>query len=276
MECKRWRNGCGHCPDLKRPPTIRRDATAGNWGNKRRIYSKSRLAVATPSHWLMDYVKQSMINPVDSKVIPNGVDLKLFRPVVEKKRLRAKLGLPDDAFVGVSVTMGGADHNPYKDFKTVRECVGKLEGQIESQKWTLICIGGGAIVRQEPHIRYTGYLSDPGLVAEYYQCADVLLHAAHAENAPLVILEAMACGLPVIATITGGIPELISDGETGFLVPRGDSDAMAARVLYLMKNPSKCLLLGQGANVRVKENYDLNTQAKIYIDWFEQLKAHDV
>lgn len=272
MECERWKVGCGVCPDLKRPSTIRKDGSAENWQNKQCIYAQSRLAIATPSHWLMNNVKQSQImQPVEAKVIPNGIDLKIFHPNMEKKKLRAELDLPEDAFIGVYSAFSGAGYNPYKDFHTIRESTKNLKERNIPQKWILVCIGGDAVVDQESYIHYTGYLSDSDVVAKYYQCADVLLHAAHAENFPLVILEAMACGIPVIATRIGGIPEQVIDGENGFLVPRGDSDLMAERFLYLMDHPDIRLKMGHMATVHAQEKFGLDSQVNLYLAWFEEL-----
>ncbi|MBZ0305902.1 MAG: glycosyltransferase [Anaerolineae bacterium] len=80
IDCPLWETGCGHCPDLSLYPAIKRDATAYNWRRKAEIYRKSRLYVATPSQWLMDRVKRSMLNPVETRVIPHGVDGSVFRP----------------------------------------------------------------------------------------------------------------------------------------------------------------------------------------------------
>ena len=90
FDCERWKTGCGECPDLTIEPAIRRDATADNWVRKRDIYARSRLYVATPSPWLMGRVEQSMLAPAveQARVIPNGVDLSVFRPA-DKRSIRA-------------------------------------------------------------------------------------------------------------------------------------------------------------------------------------------
>ena len=78
--CERWRTGCGRCPDLTIYPAIRRDATAHNWRSQQRIYRESSLFLATPSQWLMEKAKNSILAPAirEARVIPNGVDLAVF------------------------------------------------------------------------------------------------------------------------------------------------------------------------------------------------------
>lgn len=272
IDCERWRTGCGRCPDLARPPAIQRDRTAFNWQRKQAIYRKSRVAVSTPSRWLMNYVEQSMLQPWQARVIPYGVDLSVYHPG-DRGQERAACGIPVDAFVVVFSAFSGADANPYKDFATVRKAVQLLVGNAVSSRLHLICIGGQPRVTDDSGITYTGYLTDPTAVARYYRCADVLLHAANAENFPLVVLEALGCGTPVIATAVGGIPEQIADGETGFLVPRGDSGSMAQRILTLLNQPHLGQQMGQAAAAHAQRAFSLERQAATYLQWFNELRT---
>lgn len=83
----------------------------------------------------------------------------------------------------------------------------------------------------------------------YYQSADILLVTSDWEGTPNVILEAMACGLPVVATKVGGIPEIVHEGETGFLAAPGDIDSLARAVLILLRNKETRIQMGcQGRN----------------------------
>lgn len=269
LGCDRWRDGCGKCPDLTRPPAVLRDRTALNWQRKQRIYAASRLAIATPSRWLMACVAESMLRPWQSRTIPYGMDKRVFRPG-DKLKARDALGLPRDAFIGVFVAQSGSRTNPYKDFDTVRKAVELLAPQNPPPDWLLVCIGGSKLP-DEPRLRYAGYLSDPVQVAVYYQSADLLIHAAHADNYPLVVLEALTCGTPVVATDVGGIGEQIRHGETGFLVPEGDAEAMAQRVLQLMEQPNLLRTMGQAAAAQVRVAGSLAQHADAYLAWFEEL-----
>ena len=99
MECCRWQNECGECPDLERYPSIVRDATIRNLKVKKDILARSRLYVVTPSRWLMDAVesKGSILKPRLSRVINNGIDLSIYRPA-DKNNARASLGLNESGF----------------------------------------------------------------------------------------------------------------------------------------------------------------------------------
>ena len=75
---------------------------------------------------------------------------------------------------------------------------------------------------------------DPESIADVYDGADVYLNASEIDNQPLSILEAFSCGLPIVTTGAGGIPDMVSDGKTGMVVPCGDHAELAARALRLL------------------------------------------
>jgi len=266
ISCERWRTGCGNCPDLRRPPAIARDATAENWARKAAIYAQSRLAVATPSQWLMGLVEASMVQATTKRVIPYGIDRTIFQPG-DRAQARAELGLPPDAFIAVFVAMSVKTSNAYKDITTVLRAIAACSNGRE-----LCCIGiGGDAGAAGGAVRYTGYLADPRQVARYYQAADLLLHAANADNFPCVVLEALACGTPVLAAAVGGVPEQIRVGETGILVPVGDWAALSAALVRLVEQPQVRAMLRQGALAHSHAVRSLEQHAADYLDWFGAL-----
>ena len=104
-----------------------------------------------------------------------------------------------------------------------------------------------ALDLQLRHTKFLGRVEHEGIV-EQYQEADIYLNGSEIDNQPLSILEAFACGLPVVTTNAGGIPDMVSDGETGFVVNRGDHEAMASRALrLLLAEPSLATSMTQRA-----------------------------
>ena len=269
IDCGRWRTGCGQCPDLKRAPAIRQDGTAENWQRKQQIYAQSRLAVVTPSRWLMEHVEHSMLQPSQQRVIPNGVDITIYHPGV-RQQARAALGLSQTAFICMLIAYSASTTNIYKDVTTIDRAVRNVAANRPDSELLCVCVGANDGSAADPLLHYTGYLADPEQIALYYQAANVLLHAANAENFPCVILEALACGTSIIATAVGGIPEQIVDGITGFLVPRGDSDAMAHHIAYLIEHPEQCEKIGHAAALHAQQNFSLERQAATYLQWFEE------
>ena len=236
LECERWKAGCGHCPDLTLYPEIRRDATARNWRTKAEIYRRSRLHVATPSQWLMRKVEQSMLMPavVESRVIPNGVDLGVYHPGAPAAA-RRELGLDSDAAILLAAAVG-IRRNPWKDYAMLRAAVAKAAARGGGNRILCLVLGEEATPERlgRAEIRFIGHQSAERM-AVYYRAADICLHAAKVDTFPNTIIEALACGTPVVATAVGGIPEQIrslaipssspvasppAEPATGVLVPK--------------------------------------------------------
>lgn len=112
---------------------------------------------------------------------------------------------------------------------------------------TLDVVGDGSqrhaleTLAQELGLRNTTFRGqiDPNLMPDVYDAADIYLNASEIDNQPLSIMEAFACGLPIVTTDAGGIPDMVSDGKTGRLIPRGDYVQMAERAIGLLKNESE-------------------------------------
>jgi glycosyltransferase involved in cell wall biosynthesis len=100
-----------------------------------------------------------------------------------------------------------------------------------------------------------------------YQEADILVLTSEHEGTPNVILEAMACGLPVVATRVGGVPDIIQDGLTGFLVPKDDENAQLRVLLELVHNTDLRTRIGAAAQAYVETHHSLS-QLPI---WLQQL-----
>lgn len=273
FDCERWKTGCGQCPDLTIYPAIWRDATAYNWQRKQEIYAESQLYVATPSRWLMQKVEHSMLAPavVEARVIPHGVDLSVFHPA-DKQAVRVALGMPQDARVFLFVA-NGIRRNIWKDYQTMRAAVALVAEHLYGQDLLFIALGEKAPRERmgRAEIHFVPYQKEPETVAQYYQAADVYVHAARAEVWGLTITEALACGTPVVATAVGGIPEQIEDGVSGFLTPPGDAAAMAARIEQLLSHYDLRLKLGANAAEYVSQHLDLNRQVEAYLEWYQEI-----
>lgn len=274
IDCERWRIGCGECPDLKRSPPVRRDNTRHNWQRKKEIYSNSRLFIASPSKWLLGLARESVLVAEEYKVIPNGIDLDCFGPG-NRKDTREFLELPQDAFICLYVSGVGVKKDAYKDYFTVYKAIERIRKIISAENIVFVCVGGRPPAKHAARHRYVGYVKDPKLLSRYYHAADVFLHAANAETFGLTLIEAQACGTPVIATAVGGIPEVVRDGETGFLVPRQSSEEMANRILDLIADRAKCNRIGASAALLAKNRFGLQTQILSYLEWFRQFQSNN-
>ena len=275
LDSERWKTGCGHCPYLWLYPAVKRDATAYNWRRKQQIYASSRLFVATPCRWLMEMVEQSMLSTavVEGCIIPNGVDLSIFVPA-NREAARARLGIRLDARVLLFAGQGLRD-NMWKDFETVRLAMARIAQRLSGDRLVLIGLGGDGPTEQigEAEIHFVPYQKESSVVASYYQAADAYVHAARADTFPSSVLEALACGTPVVATAVGGIPEQIEDGQTGFLVGQGDVDAFARQLVRVLSDEELRRNMSRRAAEVARRRFDLEQQADAYLGWYDQLAS---
>jgi glycosyltransferase involved in cell wall biosynthesis len=292
FDCERWKTGCGQCPDLTIYPAIGRDATAWNWRRKKRIYAKSRLHVATPCNWLMQKVKDSMLfQAVDqARVIPYGTDLNVFKPA-SKADSRILLDLPLEADILI-FTANGIRKNVFKDYRTMRSAIAQLAESRLQRPLVFIALGEDAPGERigAAEIRFVPYQRDPAVVARYYQASDIYIHSARADTFPNTVLEALACGTPVVATAVGGIPEQVKSFRmvdcqasaaqpkaydlskaTGLLVAPGDPDMMAVGVARILENDTMRRCLGENAAKDAQTRFALQREVSDYLSWYEEL-----
>jgi glycosyltransferase involved in cell wall biosynthesis len=281
LGCERWRTGCGSCPDLSIYPSIRRDSTAFNWQRKREIYAQSRLYVATPSRWLMDRVQASMLlgGVAETRVIPNGVNLSVFRPI-DRHSVRTELGLPLDVRILLFAAVG-LRNNPFKDYRTLRAAVVLVAERMGGQPLLFVALGDKAPPEHvgQTEIRFVPFQRDPTAVARYYQAADLYVHAARADTFPNTVLEALACGTPVVATAVGGIPEQIEsfqsghgpDSATGILTPPADAETMAAAIVTLLEDDELRSKLSANAAADARRRFNLERQVSDYLAWYGEV-----
>jgi glycosyltransferase involved in cell wall biosynthesis len=274
--CQRWKTGCGECPDISIYPGLKVDSTHLNWRRRKTIFEQSRLYIAAPCQWLLDKAKESILAPaiVEGRVIYNGVDTSIFYPG-DKSQARMELGLPSGEKILLFVA-NGIKSNPFKDYATLRKTIEFLGAQIQSP---LHFIALGEEGEQERvglvTIHYIPRTIDTKLIAQYYRASDLYIHPAKAETFPNSILEAMACGVPVVASNVGGISEQVDDGVTGFLIPAQNPELMAKSVNVLLNDPTLMKRMGEAASQKVKHQFTLENQVEQYIAWYDQIRLRN-
>ena len=281
FDCERWKTGCGECPDLAIYPAVPRDATNYNWQRKKEIYSQSRLYVTTACQWLMRKVEESILasGVVESRIIPYGVDPSIFHPD-NRRMVRSMLSIPQEYKVLLFVGHG-VRKNIWKDYRAMKAAMDQVARHLEGEKILFIALGEEAPEEKMGQIviRFVPSRQSREDLARYYQAADIYIHAARVDTFPMVILEALACGTPVIATAVGGIPEQVKSlgrdygiqEATGMLVPPFDAEEMARAIELLLCDDVLRLQLGKNAAEDAKKRFDLNRQVDDYLSWYQEL-----
>ena len=108
-------------------------------------------------------------------------------------------------------------------------------------------------------------------MANYYQASDVLVRPSLADNCPLTVLEAMACGIPVVASKVGGIPEEVEQNKNGILVEPQNSEELTTALKKLLGNPSEGEEMGKRGREIAQRKFDIKEQAKHYLEWYKKL-----
>jgi glycosyltransferase involved in cell wall biosynthesis len=284
FDCDRWTSGCGNCPYPDIQYALQRDSSHDNWLRKQRIYSSCRLYVVTPSYWLMERVERSILKPamIRGQVINNGVDQTVFHPG-SRESARRELGIgPADQVVLFAAN--GIRESAWKDYAAMRCAVAGVSACAD-RPLRFIAVGEEAPPEQAgaATITFVPYRSATEL-ARYYQAADLYLHGARAENFPTTVLEALSCGLPVVATAVGGIPEQVRglrhDGDesglnryapeeaTGILTAPGDGAALSHAVGLLLRESSLRRQLAASAVQDARKRFNLETMGQRYLDFF--------
>lgn len=226
MGCERYRAHCGHCPQLREFPlnTAHRDFTP-LYLRLRRLLHGSDVTCVAPSEWMADTALASGHLRRRPTVLSNGIDLDVFRPR-PKEEVRARLDLPRGRRI-VVVSAGALD----EERKGARYAAAALRAIRDLDPFVLVVghtRGSFAAALDGLETRSTGYLRDAEALASHYNAADVMLFSSLADNQPLTVMESLAVGTPIVGFSTGGVPEMIVDGEQGLLVPPRDEVALAA------------------------------------------------
>lgn len=197
-------------------------------------------------------------------IIPNGIDI----PVEGEARPMPEDGAPVHIlFVGtVSVKKG---------VRELMEAARRIEA--ERPGATVFTFVGRVEeeFRGDPpaNVQLAGFRS-PEELPTFYRQADLLALPSYTEGMPMVILEAMAQGLPVVATPVGGIPCLVEDGVTGFLVPTGDAVTLAQRIMALVGDPALTCKMGQASRRRYAAQFTGTAMSGRYLDLYRSLARH--
>lgn len=228
LNCSRYEETCGECPQLESDAAKKETSRS----LKRKVDAvrkvRDNLTIVCPSNWMADKARSSsMLNGIRCEVIRNGFDLDVFNPSrrVEGRQL---IGCADQETVILFVA--ASFDNPLKGMDTLLTAMESMDSST-----VRICYLGDKGEGHFPqHWQWLGKVQDEQKLAKLYAGSDLLVVPSNADNYPNVICEALGSGVPVIGSDIGGIPELVRNGETGFLFERGRSDELGSRIQQLI------------------------------------------
>ena len=252
FDCDKWQRGCGDCPRLMIYPSVPVDSTHGLWLDKKLIYDHTPFQVTTPSRWLKNKVVNSILRHHPSHLIYNGVDTQIFKPY-DKVLMRRRFNLPENAVIIGGVANGGALRNGWKGGIYTIAAIKALVAHVPNCFFLNI---GSSDSSGSPQIINVPAVSDEDDLAQLYSTLDVYLMTSIAENCPLVVLEALACGAPVVSFATGGVPELVENGHNGFIAAFKDVSMIVRALIELSNNAVLKKTFSINARQRALSSFD--------------------
>jgi len=225
--CDRFAEVCAPCPILKKP--FDRILAKDEQRRKLEAYRARCVEFVANSKWLAHLAaRSSIVRACDQlEVIPPGIDTNVFRPQ-DKAQCRSQLGIPPDAFVIAAAAASLTDSN-----KNTAWLLGQIAGLPDPEQLIVVVAGEGTVeVPTNLDVRLMGGISDRSNRATFFAAADVFASASLMETYGLTLIEAMSCGVPVVAFRTGGIPEAVPS-EGGILCELLDAAAFKAAIQKL-------------------------------------------
>ena len=220
--CDRWKTKCHHCPQQKSYPVcIGVDGSKRNHRMKQKYFSLiKKLTFVAPCQWMTKHIGASSLDDSSVRVIVNGVNLTTFSPVQSDIRVQYSL---QNKKICLSVA---SEWDKRKGLDYLLHAARSLG---ESYTFVIIGLSNEQIASLPVNMIGIEHTSDVRELAAWYTAADCFVNPTLEDNMPMVNLEALACGTPVVVFETGGCPEAI-DSSCGIVVPKGDVEALCSAI----------------------------------------------
>lgn len=268
--CTNYQQGCGNCFFLKVPG--KNDLSHRVWLRKKKLHYE-RIAFVACSQWLHDRAERSSLMEFSTiKSIPNPIDITLFTPI-EKAAARRLFSFDEGKFYILFGTVKLSD--PRKGGEYFCQAIEQLVEAYPDlkEKIEIVFLGNpdSQLSARFPVTVYTaGYLTDQEKIMNLYNAVDLFVTSSLEENLPNTIMEAMACGTPVVGFETGGIPEMIDHKQNGYVAQYKDSKDLMKGIYWCLWH-ADYQLLRQEARKKVINCYSEDRVAGEYINLYQSL-----
>jgi glycosyltransferase involved in cell wall biosynthesis len=234
---------------------------------------QASMIVAVSKYSANKILKHYKVDEKILRVIPNGVDMEKFKPAKNRMALRQQFGLGSEPCV---LFVGGLV--PRKGLRFLVEAAKTIVKERVDTKFLIV--GDGPLKTQ-----LSGAIASAGLLGNFvflgalkdeelpkvYNCADVFVLPSIQEGQGIVLLEAQASAVPVVAFDVGGVKEAIRDGETGFLVTRGNVDGLSTALLKLLSDEALRERMGGCGNRLVASNFTWDICARNMLEVYKEV-----
>ena len=268
LGCERFQAECGECPQLTTPRARLETQNSHKRKAEGLARVKDQLTLICPSKWLASKTRESSIfGSIRCEVIRNGFDLETF---TRDKRDSGRELIGCDAHETVILFVAASVDNPLKGMRTLLDALQDLDDSS-----LRICYLGDKGDGQFPdYWHWLGKIHDEKKLAAVYAGSDVLVVPSEADNYPNVICEALACGVPAVASNIGGIPEQVIDGKTGFLFEKGNPQSLREQLERLTGEfPETRDRWGRSCRSFAEETFELEKVSREHVKLYKELWA---
>jgi glycosyltransferase involved in cell wall biosynthesis len=266
--CRAFLTGCDEaCPTPDEYPARKPMNIAPAWKQRHNLFAELPGIVAvTPSRWLAREAQVGLWTCHRVEVIPNGLPLEKWYPL-DRDMARSAVGIESPQPVIMLAAPSLSD--PRKGGALFLEAL----RDVSYRPFTILTIGSGQlnIDLQGIHLHQLGYLEDERSAVLAYNAADILVHPAISDNLPNVVLEAIACGTPVVGLPAGGVPEMVRCHQTGWLADGLAAQALACALETAFGEISHGVNLRDSCRSVAEGQYSAILQAQRYLSLFYSL-----
>lgn len=268
--CQKYKTGCGACPQLGSDQDA--DLSQSVWKQKQDAYKSLNIQVVTPSQWLGGCARESaLFSRFPVEVIPYGFPLDRFKPYPNVKIQN----IPESA----KIVLFGADSlgNQRKGFAYLLEALKKLSEKSRHQYYlmTFGSLPQGLKIPSNYPVLNAGQVGDENQLAAIYSAAHVFVLPSLEDNLPNTVVEALACGTPVVGFDIGGIPDMVVHQETGFLAKPRDINSLVDGIEWVLSAHDRGVDFSSKCRERAVNHYALEIQAKAYQQLYKaRISAH--
>ena len=268
FDCEKWKTGCENCSDLSLYPKSFIDSTSFMWKKKKSYLSSGwNPVIICPSQWLANRVKESYLKKYQIEVVPNAVDIEIFKPK-NKSALRKKYEISSDKKI---ILCAAADLKDKRKgiqyfleslkYVKVKNCMVLTLGKV---------INDDKIKNTDIEIKQMGYIKDKNDISDIYNLADVFCISSLDEVFGLTVTESMACGIPVVGFKVGGIPEQVIE-DYGLMVKPKEVKALGEAIGKLLSNNDMRNNFSKNCRKRALQNYSIDRFVDNYIELYNEI-----
>ena len=268
--CDHFENECGNCPLLKNSNP--NDWSHRIWKRKEKAYADLNFEIVAPSKWMAASVGRSkLLHNRKIHVVPNTLNSEVFKPL-PKAGAKKVFGIEENKFVMLSGFMPSRN-DLHKGTSYLLEALEAVLKQIPKDQIELLVFGN----RDEKNlpsfpvkVTFLGRIDKEERLAICYNAADVFLAPSLEDNLPYTVMESLACGTPVVAFTTGGIPDMVCHQVNGYLAEYCSSEDFAAGISWVYNHPDKERLNTNARNT-VEERFSETVVAAQHIELYNLL-----